>query len=47
MSGKSNVIYWLEHHGLEPTIERVDRIFAAAKAAAGVLSEDEIRRLIA
>jgi len=47
MSGKSNVIYWLEHHGLEPTIERVDRIFAAAKAATGVLTEDEIRRLIA
>ena len=32
MSGKSNVVYWLERRGLEATDERVDRIFAKAKA---------------
>jgi 2-isopropylmalate synthase len=44
MSGRSNVIYWLERRGLEATDERVDRIFAKAKAAGGVLTEDEIRK---
>jgi 2-isopropylmalate synthase len=47
MSGKSNVVYWLERHGLQATDERVERIFAKAKAASSVLTEDEIRRLVA
>ncbi len=42
MSGKSNVVYWLERHGLEPTNERVERIFARAKQADRVLTENEI-----
>jgi len=46
MSGKSNVIYWLEKRGFEATDERVDRIFRAAKVADTVLSEEEIRRII-
>jgi 2-isopropylmalate synthase len=46
MSGKSNVVYWLERRGLEATEERVDRIFSKAKAASGVLTEEEIRALI-
>ena len=46
MSGRSNVVYWLERRGLDATDERVDRVFAAAKAAAGVLTEEEIRRLL-
>jgi Ca2+-binding EF-hand superfamily protein len=46
MSGRSNVIYWLERRGLDATDERVDKIFAAAKAADGVLSEEEIRKLL-
>jgi len=46
MSGRSNVVYWLERRGLDATDERVDRIFNAAKAASGVLSESEIRALI-
>jgi 2-isopropylmalate synthase len=46
MSGKSNVVYWLERRGIEATDERVDRVFAAAKAAAGTLTEDEIRNLV-
>jgi len=46
MSGKSNVIYWLEKRGLEATEERVERIFGKAKAAGAVLTEDEIRRML-
>ena len=46
LSGKSNVIYWLERRGIEATDERVDRIFTKAKAASGVLTEEEIRALV-
>ncbi len=46
MSGKSNVVYWLERRGLEATDERVERIFAAAKQASTVLTETEIRRML-
>jgi len=42
MSGKSNVVFWLEKHSLEPTEERVERIFARAKQADRLLTEDEI-----
>jgi isopropylmalate/homocitrate/citramalate synthase len=42
MSGKSNVVFWLERHDLEPTNERVERIFARAKQADRVLTEAEI-----
>ena len=46
MSGKSNVVYWLEKRGIEASEERVDRIFSKAKAAGSVLTEDEIRKLL-
>jgi len=46
MSGKSNVIYWLEKRGLEPDEERVNRIFNCAKQSSRVLAEEEIRRLL-
>ena len=46
MSGKSNVVYWLEQRGFEATEERVDRIFSKAKASLGVLTEAEIRTLV-
>ena len=42
MSGKSNVVFWLERHGYEATEELVDRIFTRAKASATVLTGDEI-----
>ncbi len=45
MSGKSNVIFWLESHGVEPTEERVDRIFGAAKESNRLLDDGEIRAL--
>src|SRR5712691_9161510 len=45
MSGESNVVYWLESRGIEATRERIDRIFAAAKASDRLMSEVELRRL--
>lgn len=46
MSGKSNVIYWLEKRGIPATDELVDRIFAKAKASTTILTETEIRGLL-
>jgi 2-isopropylmalate synthase len=46
MSGKSNVIYWLEKRGIEADERRVNMIYEYAKAAHGVLEETEIRRLL-
>ncbi len=45
MSGKSNVVFWLEKRGLPVTDEIVERIFAKAKASTAVLEEAEIRAL--
>ena len=42
MSGRSNVMFWLEKRGLAATEEQIDRIFAKAKESASVLSETEI-----
>ena len=46
MSGKSNVIYWLEKRGIEADETRVNKIYEYAKAAHGVLEENEIRQLL-
>lgn len=46
MSGKSNVIYWLEKRGIEPNETLVNRIYDRAKAAHGVLEEHEIMELV-
>jgi isopropylmalate/homocitrate/citramalate synthase len=46
MSGKSNVVYWLESRGLEASEERVTRIYEHAKQAVAVLEEDEVRQLL-
>jgi len=46
MSGKSNVIYWLESRGIEATEERVSRIFERAKQSRAVLEEDEVTALV-
>src|SRR6185503_17753963 len=42
MSGKSNVVYWLERHGITPDEEMVDRVFRRAKVSRTVLTEREI-----
>ncbi|HUS12376.1 MAG TPA: LeuA family protein [Pyrinomonadaceae bacterium] len=46
MSGKSNVIYWLEKRGIEVNEDRVNRIYDRAKQASSVLGDDEIMRLV-
>lgn len=45
LSGKSNVIYWLESRGITPTEELVERIFSAAKQSERILTEEEILAL--
>jgi 2-isopropylmalate synthase len=46
MSGRSNVSYWLEERGIEPTEERVDRIFGAAKQSDRLMEDAEIFQLL-
>jgi 2-isopropylmalate synthase len=46
MSGKSNVIYWLEKRGIEVNDDRVSRIYEKAKQSTAVLADDEIMRLV-
>ena len=45
MSGKSNVIYWLEKRGLAASDELVERIFVAAKQSDRLLTEEELMAL--
>jgi 2-isopropylmalate synthase len=42
MSGKSNVIFWLERKGITASEDLVDRIFQRAKASDRCLTEEEI-----
>jgi isopropylmalate/homocitrate/citramalate synthase len=42
MSGKSNVVFWLERHGINPSDELIERVFRRAKSSATVLTEQEI-----
>lgn len=42
MSGRSNVLFWMEKRGLAVTDAQVDAVFARAKASASVLTEEEI-----
>jgi 2-isopropylmalate synthase len=42
MSGESNVIFWLESHGYEPTKERVARVFDRAKQSDRLLTQEEL-----
>jgi 2-isopropylmalate synthase len=42
MSGKSNVVFWLERHGLPADEKWVERIFRKAKASDHTLSAEEI-----
>ena len=46
MSGKSNVLFWLERHGVPASDEVVDRIYQRAKASNHTLSEAEIRQCL-
>lgn len=42
MSGKSNVVFWLEHRGLASSDEIVEKIYKRAKSSDHTLSEAEI-----
>ena len=46
MSGKSNVVFWLESRGFTVTDELVDRIFAAAKASNRTLTHEQVQKLV-
>src|SRR6267378_1998871 len=45
MSGKSNVLFWLEKHGIPADDSVVNRIFDAAKQSARVLTDAEVLAL--
>jgi 2-isopropylmalate synthase len=47
MSGKSNVLYWLERHGIPANDELVGKIFDAAKNSSCVLSDAELLAICA
>jgi isopropylmalate/homocitrate/citramalate synthase len=47
MSGKSNVLFWLERHGIPADDVLVNRIFDAAKQSSRVLTESEVQALCA
>jgi len=46
MSGRSNILYWLEHRGIPVTDDTVERIFNRAKSSDHVLSEAEVLECI-
>ena len=45
-SGESNVIYWLQKRGHEPTRDLVQTILMAAKRGNRVLTDDEVNQII-
>jgi 2-isopropylmalate synthase len=45
MSGRSNIVFWLEQHGMEASEAAVERIFQAAKQSSRLLTDDELRGL--
>ena len=47
MSGKSNVLFWLERHGVPVTDEVVERVYRRAKASDHTLSEAEVLECLA
>jgi len=44
LSGRSNIVYWLEQRGLPATDEVVNAIFEQAKASPRLLSDEEMER---
>ncbi len=47
MSGESNVVYWLEHHGHEPDRTLVEHLFGLAKQRDRVFHDAELEAAIA
>jgi isopropylmalate/homocitrate/citramalate synthase len=46
MSGRSNVIFWLESRGLPATDDIIDRVFAAAKASNRTLTHEQVQAIV-
>ena len=46
MSGRSNVIFWLESRGMQPADDIVDRIYEAAKASNRTLTYEQILKIV-
>ena len=46
LSGRSNVIYWLEKRGIPANDDIVDRVFASAKQAERVMTDAEILAVV-
>ncbi len=46
VSGRSNVVFWLESRGLPATDDIVDRIFAAAKASNRTLTHEQVQKIV-
>jgi len=46
MSGKSNVVFWLESHGLPVSDDLVDRIYQRAKTSDRILTDAEIMECV-
>jgi isopropylmalate/homocitrate/citramalate synthase len=43
MSGKSNILFWLERHGVPASEDVIERIYKRAKSSDRLLTESEIR----
>ena len=46
MSGRSNVSYWLEHHGHDVTDELVEKVLEAGKNSPRLLEDQEIEKIL-
>ena len=46
MSGESNVIFWLEQHGIDPRPDLVQAVFDAAKQRDGLMSETDVLEVV-
>src|ERR1043166_8430918 len=46
MSGKSNILFWLERHGMPADEELVERIYHRAKSSDHTLTDDEILQCV-
>jgi 2-isopropylmalate synthase len=46
LSGRSNVVFWLERRGLPTDDAMVDRVLAAAKSSSRTLTAEQIERIV-
>ena len=46
MSGRSNIIWWLENNGFEPKEELVAHLFEVAKSKRKLMSDEEVTKVV-